>query len=261
MSSRWAFSHLKSSILFERIAMTRYPQSSKVEQLAKEGDYFFYSGQRKNAILCYTKALEVEPDCVYILVQRGLALQEEHHLDEAISDYEKALKLDSNYGMAYYGRGWARHWQSDFNGELQDAQIGLQLDPTNRGPYLRRIGAAQSGLKIFHEAIAAYSEAIEIQPLDEGTIYNRGICYYEIEMYKEAIKDFDRALELDSDWSWALTYRAMAYAKLGQLEKASNDVNLALKYDPAYEYGHNVKKWIDAKVKNQKKGFWEGLFS
>lgn len=161
--------------------MTRFPVDDQVRHLAQEGDQNFYSARRLEAIRFYAQALAIEPDCVYVLVQRGLALQEEGNLTEAIEHYNKAIELDPEYGPAYYGRGWARNWQGDHEGELIDAQQGYELDPDNPGMYLRRIGAALSGLKRFDEAIEYYTKAIKIHPNDEGTIYNRGVTYWSLD--------------------------------------------------------------------------------
>lgn len=213
----------------------RFPTLPEAQKLAREGDRYFHAGDRNEAIRFYNEGLKIEPNCVYILVRRGLALQENRLLDEAVRDYDQAISLDPEYGPAYYGRAWAKGWKGDYKGELKDAQKGFQLDPGNTGMYLRRFGSAYSGLNRFDEAIKAYSKAIEINPSDEGTIFNRALCYKKVEKYDLAMRDLDRALELDPDWDWAFFQKGLLHEDLGNFGEALNNYEKALLYSPRYE--------------------------
>jgi tetratricopeptide (TPR) repeat protein len=192
-------------------------------------------GPRSAAIKVYSETLKRHPDQVFVLVQRGLALQEERRLEEAIADYDRAIQLDPNYGPAYYGRGWAKDWLQDYKGALADAQQGFRLDPRSPGTYLRRTGSALAGLKRYAEALEAYSQAIALNPADEGTIFNRAICYFESGQYELALKDINRALELDPDWDWAFYRRGQIYERTGELDLAIRDYQQALHYNPGYK--------------------------
>lgn len=214
--------------------MSRFPSSPATKSSIEEADKYYYSSRRKEAIAKYNEALLIETDCVYALVQRGLAFQEEGQLEPAMKDYNRAIELDSEYGPAYYGRGWAKNWLKDYSGELEDAKKGFELDKNNPGMYLRRIGAALVGLNKFDEAVKVFSQAIELNPKDEGTIYNRALCYLRMGQFDSAIKDLDYVLTLDDDWAWAYYHRGVAYEQLGNLSKATEDIKTALHFDPKY---------------------------
>ena len=49
----------------------------------------------------------------------------------------------------------------------------------------------------YHEAIAAFTRAIELDPTFALAYSNRGRAYIELEQYEEAIADYDKAIELD----------------------------------------------------------------
>jgi tetratricopeptide (TPR) repeat protein len=240
--------------------MPRYPQSPSVRELVQKADQLSNQAKRSQAIALYSQALLLEPDCTYALVKRGMALQEERRLNEAIADYEEAITLDPQFGLAYYGRGWARNWRGDYEGELQDAQTGYRFDQNNPTPYLRRIAAALSGLNRHDEAVKIYTQLIQHNPKDEGTIYNRGMAYLKSKRYQEAIQDFTLALQYDPDWTWALTQRAVAFAELHHYQEALADVNLALQYDPAYSPAEKLRGFILTQMPPPKKGGWKKLF-
>jgi tetratricopeptide (TPR) repeat protein len=214
---------------------TRYPSSSQSVALTREADRLLAIGQRRDAINIYKRALSIEPNCSYVIIQYGLALQEEGRVADAIQCYSLALKIDPEFGHVYYARGWAKHFLKDYQGELDDGQHGLELDPENPGPYLRRIGAAHAGMGKYRDALEVYSRAIDLNPKDEGTIYNMGLCYLEMGEYRNAIDEFTRALQLDPDWDWALLSRAQAYLKLGERQRVLEDVNEVLRLHPNHQ--------------------------
>jgi tetratricopeptide (TPR) repeat protein len=215
--------------------MSRFPTTAEAKRLTSEGDRYLSAGNRSKAIQAYSEALKVEPsNVVYTFVQRGSALLENRLPNEAMRDFERAIALDPEYGPAYYGRAWAKGWKKDYRGELKDAQKGYQLNPGNSGIYLRRIGSAYTGLNRFNEAIEAYSKAIEINSRDEGTIYNRALCYIKMRQYDLALQDLDHALQLDPDWDWALFQKGLVHEYLGNFNEALNNYKKALLYNPHY---------------------------
>jgi tetratricopeptide (TPR) repeat protein len=215
--------------------MSHSPLPQRAYDLFIHADGLFAQGRRTEAIAAYTEGLVFAPEAVYAYVQRGLALQENGHIQEAIRDYDRAIELDSTYGPAYYGRGWARHYLHDFAGELADAQRGLTLDPDRPGMYWRRIGAAYHGLKQHTKSIAMYDRVIELHPDDEGTIYNRALVFQEVGDYQRALADYQRALVLDPGWDRVFINRAQCYVKMKLFDLAAADVAEFLAQHPTSE--------------------------
>ena len=223
---------------------TRFPATEQGHQMAKQAEQMYAAGKRHEAANIYRNILEIEPNCAYVIVKLGTSLQEDGRIPEAIQLYTLAIKIDPQFGYAYYARGWAKHFLNDFQGELDDALFGMRLDSQNRGIYLRRIGAAYAGMKRFPEALDYYSQAIELNPKDEGTIYNKGLCYAEMGEHAKAIEEFSKALQLDPDWDWALLQRAQAYLYSGNKKKALEDINETLRLYPNHKNALRFKEDI-----------------
>lgn len=62
----------------------------------------------------------------------------------------------------------------------------------------------------FVGAIADFTEAIKIDPLNENTYFNRGLAKVSIQDYRGAIKDYTKAIELDPNNSMFYLFRGMA---------------------------------------------------
>lgn len=223
---------------------TRYPATEQGHQMVKQAEQMHAAGKRRDATAIYRKVLEIEPNCSFVIVKLGTSLQEDGRIPEAIQLYTLAIKIDPQFGYAYYARGWAKDYLKDYQGELDDALTGMRLDSQNRGMYLRRIGTAYMGMKRFNEALAYYSQAIELNPKDEGTIYNKGRCYAEMGDHARAIEEFSKALQLDPDWDWALLQRAQAYLFSGNKKQALEDINETLRLYPNHQNALRFKEDI-----------------
>lgn len=101
------------------------------------------------------------------------------------------------------------------------------------------------------EAVAAYYEAIRLDPGHPVAYYNRGQAYFTLGRPRLAVDDYTKAIELSpDDPQQALAYagRAMSYTLLSQDEEAQNDMAKAI------ELGLNPGVLIAAidELKNQR---------
>jgi tetratricopeptide (TPR) repeat protein len=111
------------------------------------------------------------------------------NLDQAITDYNKALELNPNLASAYNNLG----------------AIFVQKDQ-------------------FDRAMTAYNKAIELDPKQAQFYNNRGGAYRELNHYDEAIADFNRALELNPNYANAYYNRAVAFYQKKAFDRAWDDV-------------------------------------
>jgi len=236
-----------------RETVTNNSASNQIDQLLDQANELYLDQEWAQALKVYTHILTLDATCVLAYVQRGLILNESGIPDKALLDFETAIELDPLCGMAYYGRGWVKHTYGDYQGELQDAIQALKCDRDNAGMYYRRIGSACHGLKDYTNAILAYNEAIRLNSnLDEGTLYNRGLCYTDMGEFQLALADFSRCLELDPDWTWAFTQRGWVYYKLGKYRQAVSDYNAALHIQPNYELAFLYRAFAYEKLDDRK---------
>lgn len=86
------------------------------------------------------------------------------------------------------------------------------------------------------QAIAAFTQAIEIEPRYAEAYVKRGLAYYRAGKYKAAIADYSRTLELKR-------YQADAYASRGDAHRALDDAQRAVA-----DYTASLKKRWNARV-------------
>lgn len=48
-------------------------------------------------------------------------------MDGALADYDKAIKIDPDYGKSYHNRGAIRYYKKDFEGAVEDFEKASEL--------------------------------------------------------------------------------------------------------------------------------------
>ena len=159
---------------------------------------------------------------------------DEKLLEEAISKFQKAIEINSDYYLAHQCYGWVLSKMSDFKGEdeglLEEAiseykkSIGINPDyyetHCGYGYVLGKLSDLKDGdEKMLEEAISEYKKAIKIKPGSYEA--HNGYGYVLVQMsdlnggdekfLKEAISEFKEANNINSkdhdvynNWGWAL---------------------------------------------------------
>ena len=85
----------------------------------------------------------------------------------------------------------------------------------------------------YEQAITSYTEAIRLDPDQEGYYNTRGHTYAAIEEFELAVQDFTEAIRLGPDRPLPWVFRAEVYSALNEFEKAVGDLNEAIRLDPS----------------------------
>ena len=163
--------------------------------------------------------------------ERGNAYKNKGNLEQAISDYNKALEIDPNYANAYNNRGITYLNKGNFEQALFDCNKAIQLDPKsafscyNRGNTYKKKGNLE-------QAISDYSKAIEIKPDFALAYHNRGSAYQEKGNLEQAISDYSKAIEIEPNLALTHYNRGNVYLKEGDLNKAISDYSKAIQIEP-----------------------------
>ena len=126
---------------------------------------------------------------------RGFIYDKQGDLTRAISDYSKAIVLNSDYADAYNNRGYIYSRQGSNTQAVSDFNKAIEINPNIAGYYYNR-GIPESKLGNNDGAIADFTRAIELNPYYADAYYNRSILYYEYKRYSQALADVRIAQKL-----------------------------------------------------------------
>lgn len=124
--------------------------------------------------------------------------------------------------------GNARLARGDFNSAIAAFDDAIRLDPRQPAAFGNRAFAYWRKGEI-DRAIGDYGQAIELDPDGAANRLNRAIAYNRLGEYERAIADLDRVISVQPENADALNSRCWAHAVLVHLQEALSDCNEAVK--------------------------------
>jgi tetratricopeptide (TPR) repeat protein len=198
-----------------------------------------YKGEYDDAIGDFNEAIRLDPRDAVTYNNRGVAWERKGEDDRAIADYNEAIRLDPKYADAYSNRGlfWKR--KGDYDRAMADKNEVIRLNPKDASAYNGR-GLTWNIKGEYDRAIADYDEAIRLDRRFEGAYNNRGYSWLEKGELDRAIADFNKAIRLDPKNAVAHNNRGRAWQRKGEYDRALADysqaIRIAPKDDSAYAF-------------------------
>jgi tetratricopeptide (TPR) repeat protein len=189
-------------------------------------------GEFAHAESDYSKALEIEPEFVPALRNRGrcrrvLANSNPAMAELALADFNRGLELTDDSVDLLLARRRLHLQQGRTQLARQDLEAAIEAE-TDSVPTLQ---ARAELLKDIDPqlALADLQKAAELDP-DDATILTSTARLYSIQLNnsEQALKLLDRALELNSNFETALIDRAVLLARKGEHAAALKDIKQAL---------------------------------
>jgi WD40 repeat protein len=115
---------------------------------------------------------------------RGMSRCRQEEYEAAITDFDQAIEINSNWAAAYYNRGLAY-------GKLAE----------------------------HHKAIEDYTRALEINSHWADVYNNRGNAYYKLGDYEKAIADYDAAIKINPELTAAIKNRDITQGVWDELKR------------------------------------------
>ncbi|PSO84747.1 MAG: molecular chaperone DnaJ [Cyanobacteria bacterium QH_9_48_43] len=146
------------------------------------------SHQRREYDQAFRNQQTTQPLSPQYFYVRGVEKALEKNYQDAIEDYARALKLDSNFIEAYIKRIEARYKLGNDRGVLEDCHQLLQLDPSSAHAYYYR-GRARYRLGATSSALEAYTQVLRLEPDHPQAYYYRGIANHDLKERSQAVAD------------------------------------------------------------------------
>jgi|GEM_PF-2116339 len=193
-------------------------------------------GKINEAIYCYLRYLDVQPDDVDVHANLIAALESQGRYDEAIAAGQRAVqRFPSNATLLFM---LARN--NFFAGKVDAATVQLKtardLDPENSEIY-RVLGVALKTQGDFDGALINFQEALKHNPSDADAHLAAADVYQRLGRHEEYLRAAQEARRLfeslknDSSLKYACWEEGWALFKLGRWEESVNASECALKID------------------------------
>jgi tetratricopeptide (TPR) repeat protein len=197
-----------------------------------------------------TNAVRLDPNLALDWYNKGIALQDQGKLDEAVEAYDEAIRLDPKLVLAWTNKGAALDAQGKYDEAVGAYDEAIRLDPNHANAWNNK-GTALGKQGKYDEAIKAYDAAIKLDPNyadarnNKGEIlkvigdpnlaldwYNKGTALQDQGKFDEAVEAYDEAIRLDPKLALAWTNKGAALDAQGKLDKAVEAYDEAIRLDP-----------------------------
>ncbi len=164
-------------------------------------------------------------------IETGNTLKEQGKLDQAIANYQQALKIEPNNALAYNQMGEIYVQQGKLDAAIAACQNAIKIQPNLAAAYKNLGNALQAGGKI-DEAIRSYSKAVEIDPQFAEAYANLGSMLGMQGQMEKAIAYFQKALEIKPNIAAVHWNLGNALNKVKRISEAIACWRRAAEYNP-----------------------------
>jgi protein O-mannosyl-transferase len=195
-------------------------------------------GYWKDDEALFRHALEVTESNWLAHNNLGYALGKRGQSDEAIRQYQAAIRLKPNYAEAHSNLGAALNNKGQIDEAIRQFQETMRLKP-NVADVHSNLGAALDKKGQSDEAIRQYHEALRLKPDHAEAHNNLGAALGKKGQVDEAIRQYQEALRLKPDYAEAHNNLGTALGRKGQSDEAIRHYQEALHLKPNYAEAHN----------------------
>ncbi|HZV71888.1 MAG TPA: tetratricopeptide repeat protein [Saprospiraceae bacterium] len=185
-------------------------------------------GRIQEALSDYDAAIRLKPDGALYNSRAKLYFNLQKY-QEAMDDYNRAIKSDSTQGEYFVNRGAVYALSGQLQQALNDFTKGLELDPKHANGYKNRSLVYQS-FSQWDKALNDINIYLGMHPEDADLWYESGRLKNIINQPAAAITDLDRAIQLNSKQGLYYYEKLKSYLSLGQKAQAQQLYTVVTQY-------------------------------
>ena len=195
---------------------------------------FLNKGDYKEAQKMMQRSLEINEsnsDAWNIL---GLILDELAQNDEAISCYDRAIKINNKNTNALNNKGWSLYLQGKekYNESIKCFEGALANDKNIPNVWDNK-GVVYFAQGRYEDALECYEKAIELDKFKKWAVhnafYNKANTLVNLKRYDEAVSAYESAIDKDGSFTQAMVSIAGLYRKIAEKKSGSEKKELMKK--------------------------------
>lgn len=156
----------------------------------------------------------------------------------AIACYERAIQLDPNNDLAWYGLALSNRYLGNRQKAIECLQEAIKINPNDEAS-LFLLGSFY--LTIDYQKTLEYTlRSLQINPNNPSSCLNVGIAYSGLGNYTKAQEYLQKAIQLqpNNDFIWAML--GLNYNLLGDKEKAKECYKMSLEINPNNDFAQRL---------------------
>lgn len=214
-----------------------YFLKGNIEQLSEKFD---------KALISYNAAIDINPDHIRSLNNRGVIKQKKEDFEGALADFNKAIDLGFKDYFILRNRGQVRANLKDYTGAIEDFSLALEFEIHDEILYDR--GKAYLMLEDDENALADFNRYFTGKPAGPEFFTMLGIEFGQKGNNEKSIFCFTKAIDADSTYTFAYFNRAFAKYTSADYTNALVDCEKLLSIDSLHQKARILKEQCTKKL-------------
>jgi TolB-like protein len=217
----------KTALEYDSSFAQAYMGLANIYWLKHYSEEYFSEGFMDSAIILTNIALSYNDQLDEAYTYRGNYYRIKGLSDQAIKDFDKAIKINPNSWEAYNGKAEV-FWNEDILNYIDNLQIAASLNHGLELPgILRGIADGYNSAGFIEKARYYNLEALKLD--EDSAEYFRNLGEYERDLgnYRKSVEFLERSYQIDTTYIWTLY-------QLGKSYLNANPIKKSLKYLEGY---------------------------
>lgn len=212
---------------FEHI--TPVGNEQQAEPWTNRGIVFVEVGRNGAALQAFNEALRIAPTAA-AYVNRSMVFSKLRRAPQALDDAKQALALDSRLSQAWIAKGLALEAAGNMGDAIAAYGEAITLEPTAAAPYANR-GRLLLASRDLSGALRDMDAAVEREPTKDN-YFNRGMAHAFRNELELAVQDFDEATSRDPLFAPAYQMKGKALGLQADYRGSIEPLTLAAELEP-----------------------------
>jgi tetratricopeptide (TPR) repeat protein len=182
----------------------------------------------------YQNAVQLDPSLVRGHYRIGWIYNDQKNYDDAVASLKRALKLTPNDAVIHNEIAYSLDNLGRTTEAIEEYQEAIRLDPQMGLAYIGLGDVYKEKTKQIPEAIKSYVQGIKFRPNSTTAMYNLGWCYNDVERYNDAVQVLLEAVRIDSDYPAAHNELGYSYNQLRRYPEAIQEYQTAIRQSSDY---------------------------
>lgn len=210
---------------------------NNIRYIRKYGNVLLEQEKLNEALTQFDKALKIDPEDELSHFWRGMVLEEMERYEESLAEYTRALELKPEDDFNHFKVGSILEELGRYEEALESYRMAIELDSSSDF-YNFKFGYVLEKMMRYEEALESYKVAIELNPENEINYFKVGNVLEKLKRYEEALESYKVAVELAPQDSINHFKIGNVLEKIKQYEKALVEYRKAVELEPDNSRNH-----------------------
>ena len=179
------------------------------------------------------KAIKIDPDSAETFFYKAICLQAHNDLHGAIILFQKSIKLNSDFHLAYLNLGTLQKSLGLYDDAIETYQMALNHN-VNYENIFENLSEVYLILKNFDLAYEYAQKTIKLNSSNYLALNNLATCQIYYENQAEAIKTLEKAKEINNKFFGTYYNFGLAYKFLSDYKNAISSLEDSIKLNPNF---------------------------